>query len=154
MCSDSHGSADKLERVILSQPSAKHIIFLGDGVREIETLSLIYDDRTFHIVSGNCDLYSDYPYVNLVTIAEKRILFMHGHTSGVKHSLGAAVQEAKIVNADVLLYGHTHAAHTEYRDGLYIMNPGSVSRPRDSSRGSYGYIDIVDGKIFTATVSL
>ncbi|MFR3419646.1 MAG: metallophosphoesterase family protein [Eubacterium sp.] len=40
-------------------------------------------------------------------------------------------------NADIVLFGHTHNQYTEYLDGLYIMNPGSVGM-----NGDYGVIDI------------
>ncbi len=52
--------------------------------------------------------------------------------------------------AYVLLFGHTHNAVTEYEDGLYIMNPGSLS----GSTGTYGTLDIVPAGIVTNIVHI
>ena len=54
-----------------------------------------------------------------------------------------AAVERHLDNADLYiflgdgLFGHTHNQYTEYLDGLYIMNPGSVGM-----NGDYGVIDI------------
>ena len=39
--------------------------------------------------------------------------------------------------ADIVLYGHTHTALQEYREGLWLLNPGSVL---DSSHTPAGYL--------------
>ena len=51
------------------------------------------------------------------------------------YNLECAARDRK---ADIALYGHTHQAEIEYRDGLYLMNPGSLH----GSYGTYGIIDI------------
>ena len=55
----------------------------------------------------------------------------------VKFGYENIIAEAKRRNADIVLFGHTHNQYTEYLDGLYIMNPGSVGM-----NGDYGVIDI------------
>ncbi len=152
--SDSHGSLANLEKVLDMHPEAEHVIFLGDGVREAEEASFIYDNMQFHLVAGNCDFGSSYPSTAVTEIAGKRILYTHGHTMNVKYGYNAAIERAKAEGADILLFGHTHEAAVRYCDGLYLMNPGSVSRPRGSYYGSYGYIDIVYGGVMTAVVEL
>lgn len=147
--SDSHGSLSSIEKAIEQQPDAKHIIFLGDGENDIENATYIYDDRIFHIVCGNCDFSSTKPIHQLLTLGGKRIFICHGHTFGVKSSYERLIQSARAEKADIVLFGHTHTAYTEYRDGLYIMNPGTVSR---SSSSSYGFIDITDSGIMTVIV--
>ena len=51
----------------------------------------------------------------------------------------------QVKKGDILLHGHTHIPETVYRDGLYIMNPGSLR----GSYGSYGIIDITPQGIVT-----
>lgn len=147
--SDSHGSGRSVEQAIEAQPEAQHVIFLGDGENDIENASYIYPDRVFHIVCGNCDFCSNKPLHQLITIADKRIFICHGHTYGVKSTYENAIKAALLENADILLFGHTHNAYTEYRDGLYIMNPGSLSR---ASTSSYGFIDITPSGIMPVIV--
>lgn len=149
--SDSHGSLRNIEKAIEAQPDAKNIIFLGDGASEIEEASYIYDDRIFHIVRGNCDFLSSESSSKTVTINGTKIFFTHGQ---YMRDVGNLVKAAKQENAKIALCGHTHIAYTNYIDGVYVMNPGSITMPRDLSRGSYGVIDIVDGGIITFVVRM
>lgn len=61
-------------------------------------------------------------------------LAVHGHKYGVKRSLETLKAAARKKGADILLYGHTHERFCSYEDGLYIMNPGSTSCPRDCGK--------------------
>ena len=149
--SDSHGSLRNIEKAIEAQPDAKHVIFLGDGEKDIEEASYIYDDRIFHIVKGNCDFFSDRNTSDTVTINGIKIYFTHGH---FMRDVEKIVESARSVNAKIALYGHTHVAYTNYIDGVYLMNPGSITSPRDQFRGSYGVIDITDGGIITFNVRM
>ena len=72
-----------------------------------------------------------------IEYAGKRIFFSHDHPYIVKFGYENIIAEAKRRNADIVLFGHTHNQYTEYLDGLYIMNPGSVGM-----NGDYGVIDI------------
>lgn len=68
----------------------------------------------------------------------------HGHLFGVKSGIGGMRAEALSNGCDIMLYGHTHEAFTDYADGLYVMNPGSVKN------GNYGIIEIISGGILTS----
>ena len=80
-------------------------------------------------------------------------MFSHGHLLQVKYGLQTLKRYAREQNADVMLFGHTHVAYTEYEDSLYIMNPGSISQPR-RGRPSYGIIDILEHGIVTNVAQL
>ena len=61
------------------------------------------------------------------------------------------IYAAREEKANILLFGHTHQAMTDYDDGLYIMNPGSCS----GYYATYGVIDITPkGDIVTNIVRL
>jgi putative phosphoesterase len=64
----------------------------------------------------------------------------------VKSGLGRLIEKAKSVKADLVLYGHTHVSKTEYVDGIYFVNPGSLSRAVEGRTG-YALIDIVSSGI-------
>ena len=139
--SDSHGRVGEIEKVIEAQKEAKNVFFLGDCVRDVEDLPFIYPDRTFYIVSGNCDYASMYKSSDTVVLEDKKILFTHGHMYSVKSGLGALRGKAKEEGIDLALYGHTHIAATEYADGVYFVNPGSLCSGREGGTG-YAVIDI------------
>ena len=47
------------------------------------------------------------------------------------------------------MFGHTHKPYFEQKDGLTVLNPGSVSFPRQEGRkGSYMIMEMSDdGKV-------
>ena len=137
--SDSHGQANAVFRAVEAQPTARVIIHLGDGAREAAEITDRYPDRTVYSVQGNCDaVYGSTlrPYQE-ETLGGKRFFFTHGHLFGVKtdrYRLECAARERQ---ADIVLFGHTHVALTDYADGLYSLNPGSLAYG-----GTYGLVDI------------
>ena len=48
------------------------------------------------------------------------------------------------------LFGHTHVAMMEEKDGLLILNPGSVSRPRNG-KASFAVLE-TDGEKLKAVI--
>ena len=140
--SDSHGRGNRIDEVLqrqIKKPDA--IIFLGDGLRDIEYCST--DSTPLFVVKGNNDIYN---YFNggeaeeelLFTLGEKKIFITHGHLYGVKSNIGYLLQTAAKKGADIVLYGHTHEAFEAVVDNedneyglklpkpIYVMNPGSI----------------------------
>ena len=151
--SDSHGRTSAIEEAIEAQPSANHIFFLGDCVSDIEDLTYIYPDRSFHIVSGNCDGYSFHKSIDFITICSKKIIFTHGHTLSVKSGLERLKAFGETENAHIILFGHTHAAITEYENGRHFVNPGSLSHGSLGFR-SYAVIDIEESGVMPIIVKI
>ena len=52
-------------------------------------------------------------------------------------------------HADVVMFGHTHVPYLEKTDDLILLNPGSISKPRqDNKIPTYTVMEIrEDGKI-------
>ena len=122
---DVHGNEDALRRVLQAE-SARHILCLGDGVREYEILQAEFPDRVFHIVCGNCDWQGGYPTVGIDTFGGKRVVFLHGHTKWVKRTLEPALALAREHEADLLLFGHTHCFCAQQDGAVLACNPGSL----------------------------
>lgn len=144
--SDSHGRVGSVIKAIEDQKDAKHIFFLGDRLEDIEGLEQLFPDRIFHAVSGNCDYNSFVKSSDTIVLDNIKILFTHGHGYSVKSGITRLREVAGQVAAKLVLYGHTHIANTEYVDGVYFVNPGSVSQAREG-RASYAVIDIEKGGI-------
>lgn len=151
--SDSHGNTAVLRKAILAQGEAKHIFFLGDNIRDIEAVRADFLDRTFYAVSGNCDFGSVTPSNDIAEVCGIKILYTHGHSFYVKQSLVPLRDVAKKRNIKIALFGHTHIPVTLYEDGVWLVNPGSVSQPRDG-RPSYAVIDIEQNGIMPIIVNL
>ena len=146
--SDSHGNKNAVERVAALHDNARAIIFLGDGMRDIENLEYLYPDRPVYAVPGNCDYFSKLNEIGKTEIAGKIIYYSHGHLHGVKHDVDNFIGIARQAGADIALFGHTHVPFTKYENGMYVMNPGSLKI------GSYGIIDITSAGIVTHTAKL
>ncbi|MCI1965563.1 MAG: metallophosphoesterase [Oscillospiraceae bacterium] len=143
--SDTHRDSFALRAAILKQPRAEVVIHLGDGAEEAEQARNSFRRKMFLMVRGNCDLGSTLPVEGLTRLGGKNIFYTHGYTYNVKYGMYDVVSAARSQKADVLLFGHTHEALTEYRDGLYLMNPGSLH----GSYGTYGILDITPAGIVT-----
>ena len=136
--SDSHGDVASFQMAIKNEPSADAVIFLGDGLTDFEYCENILKDKVTIAVRGNCDRY--FPAFNKNEIAVfggKKIYCTHGDNEQVKFGMGRLREKAKEQGCDIVLFGHTHNPLTEYTDGIYYMNPGSVRQ------NSYGIVDIM-----------
>lgn len=152
--SDSHGNFRALSNV-LDNYYADIYIHLGDGERELNTFCLSHPDKNIYHVCGNCDMASLSPDELLISPDDKNVIFaVHGHNHRVKYSLETLKQTARSKGANIALYGHTHARHNEYDNGLYILNPGSVYIPRDGNKPSFGVIELLPKGIITNIVDL
>lgn len=147
--SDTHGDYFTLQRVVTAQPKAEIVIHLGDGEQQSLQLVADFPEKMIVRVRGNCDWGSDLPTIQKLRIAGKNIFATHGHLYQVKMGYYSAYMAAREQKADVLLFGHTHNAMTDYDDGLYVMNPGSLH----GSYATYGILDITDAGIVTNVVN-
>jgi hypothetical protein len=159
--SDSHGYPKNLETVILKQPYADKYIFLGDGydffneTKDIEILLGKYPEFAdkFVVVKGNIDEDNSIPVFQIVEMAGHRIFATHGHKYGVDFGYDKIIYEALREDCDIILHGHTHIKHTSIENGIYIMNPGSVSVSRDGSKASFGILDFLENGSIAMNIS-
>ena len=136
--SDSHGNVDNMARCVeMIQP--RHILHLGDCIRDAEALQDLFPEIPLTCVPGNCDWGRTEQAEVLCELGGKRILLMHGHTRSVKHTVMNARYAAMEAWADILLFGHTHHSCVDYDGTLYLMNPGSIG---DYHAPTYGVITI------------
>ena len=151
--SDSHKRTNVIDEILSVQSSASHVFFLGDNASDIEDFEYIYPNMRFHTVCGNCDYNSFLPSVGLETVNGVKILYTHGHTYGVKYGTQRLKEAAKNSGCGIALYGHTHISKTVYEDGIWIVNPGSCSSPREG-RASYAVIDIEKNGIMPIIINV
>lgn len=141
--SDTHGRPDLLtEAIRRTRPDG--ILFAGDGLRDLTRAEL---PCPLWAVRGNCDWMQSPCIVGgvtleaedeeLITLQGLRILLTHGHRYGVKGGLGTAVARAVQLDADALIFGHTHiplelhlspeeTGTLSVTKPLTVFNPGSL----------------------------
>ena len=137
--SDSHRDSFSLYNAIDREPTAEVVYFLGDGIYEAEAAAGRYTgQKQFICVKGNCDFYCDAPAKDIRTVEGVRIYATHGYAENVKYTYQNLFYAAEENGCTIALFGHTHTPYSEYRDGIYLFNPGSVRE------GRYGVIDIAE----------
>ena len=146
--SDTHRDYYAAVSAVRQQPSAEVILHLGDGEEEADRLALQFAKKMVVSVRGNCDWGSQKPNDALLHFEGKTIYMAHGHLYNVKMSYYPICCAARERQADIVLFGHTHLPVTDYDDGLYLMNPGSLREE------NYGIIDITPAGIVTNLMKL
>lgn len=153
--SDSHGSKSALDKIFeRTKDSGNIFVHLGDGERELDLMRTKYPALDIRHVAGNCDYASMSPNFDVIFAGNVKILITHGHIYGAKYGTETLRSMAKDYGCKAVLFGHTHCRTERFEDGIYLMNPGSCSCPRDFSSPSYGYMDITESGIVTNIVDL
>jgi putative phosphoesterase len=157
--SDTHGRKHRVREVLERHRDYEAVLFLGDGLGDIESESLC----GLAAVRGNCDAFSalwngGVANERMLCFGSFKVLMMHGHLYGVKSGIDRAVAYAASRDADILLYGHTHIRQEKYypqgsevggivlKKPMWVFNPGSLGQPTDGVP-SYGIIEIRNGSV-------
>jgi len=166
IASDLHGSASVCRGLLqrFSAENASRILFLGDllyhGPRNDlpeeyatkEVISLLNGVRdSILCVRGNCDtevdqMVLDFPILApyaLLPLGSRLLFATHGHIYHEK-----ALPPLK--TGDILLHGHTHVPTWEEKEGIWILNPGSLTIPKGGSKRSY--MTLEDGTFLWKTL--
>ena len=66
----------------------------------------------------------------------------HSHRCSYFNREKNLVSSAKNLACDIVCFGHTHASMIRKMDGVFLLNPGSVTFPRDGKPRSYAILDV------------
>ncbi|MEE1013874.1 MAG: metallophosphoesterase [Clostridia bacterium] len=134
--SDSHRDFSSILRAMEKESNIDYIIHAGDVHRDVEDIQAMWQNIPCIYVVGNNDFSVwDVPTRREFILEGKRFLLTHGHLYGVKSSLARLHREAADCQADICIFGHTHKAHLEEKNGIRFLNPGAAYR-------SYAVIEI------------
>lgn len=140
MFSDSHGRIDSARKVIKDIGQVDLLLHAGDFYSDALVLSE-GSSLPFKAVLGNCDGAVEGPEEELFELSGHRFLMTHGHLNGINR-LGSLLKKAREYGVEAVIFGHTHVPQIIKMDGILFFNPGSISRPRDQDRPSYGIIEV------------
>lgn len=134
--SDSHGKNDDVKQVIEQVGDVDMMIHLGDverGDDYIRSIARCPQDQIY-LISGNNDYNLDLPYQEIIDIAGYKTLLTHGHRFYVNSGTGYLREYAQENRIDIVMYGHTHVPYIDIGEDVTILNPGSLSYPRQTGR--------------------
>lgn len=129
ICGDSHGNVDVLDAVLKKHPNIDLYLHTGDSEASSE-FSLL----PFRTVLGNCDYCLDFPEHFIIPSPLGNIY--------VQHHPETRIDTLKKENVKFFIHGHTHRRRNEEKEGIIFINPGSITRPFDSSNGTYALLEI------------
>ena len=131
--SDTHGKHKNLKEILSREKEIDLMIHLGDvegGEEEIIQMA----GCPVEMVSGNNDFFCDLEREKELQIGKYKVLITHGHYYYVAAGVEHLIKEAFGRGADIVMFGHTHYPMIRREGGLTVINPGSLSYPRQEGR--------------------
>ena len=153
IASDIHGSAGSCRKMLdqFEKEGAQRLLLLGDllyhgprndlpgDYRPKEVISLLNGKKqSLLCVRGNCGAEVDQMVLEFPVLSDSMILFLDGRMVFATH--GHIFHEdhlPPLQEGDILLHGHTHVPVLENRGSYILLNPGSVSLPKQNTAKSY-----------------
>ncbi|MCI8763868.1 MAG: metallophosphoesterase [Lachnospiraceae bacterium] len=133
--SDTHRKDDNLKKVIEEQAPLDMLIHLGDAEGSEQMIEeWVNEGCRLEMIMGNNDFFSALEREIELELGPHRILLTHGHYYNVSLGIEGLYQEAIDRDCDIAMYGHTHRPFLEQRGEVTILNPGSLSYPRQEGR--------------------
>ncbi|MBQ5840897.1 MAG: phosphodiesterase [Clostridia bacterium] len=162
IASDLHGSALYTRRLLdaYKREGADRLILLGDilyhgprndlpdGYAPKEVIALLNPLKADILcVRGNCDAEVDQMVLEFPLMADYALMELDGRRVFLTHGhLYNADNPPPLCEGDILLHGHTHIPTcVNLPAGWWLLNPGSVSIPKEGSH--HGYL-LLDGNTF------
>lgn len=141
--SDSHGHDANVVKAIQKEAPLDALLHLGDSQGSEEKIKKLAGCPV-HMVAGNCDYFTDLPTVSIVTFGKYRMFLTHGHYHYVSVDTRDLLNAAKQNHCNIAVFGHIHRPVMDGTDGeVLILNPGSISQPRqENRRPSYMVMEI------------
>ena len=144
---DTHAQDDIFLTVLERERPFDVLLHTGD----FEGSEIVYRELTnvpFYYVAGNNDFFTDAPYGRVIELDGCRVFMTHGHMQDVDSGCEGVRAEALKRHAKIAIFGHTHMPMAGYRGEVLLLNPGSLSWPRQDGRQySYGILEIEGGKV-------
>ncbi len=139
--SDTHGYLDRASLVMQKERPFDALVHCGDIEGQEHQLQKLAGCPCY-MVTGNNDWASRLSREIETFFEGRRVFITHGHRYGVSLGTERIREEAESRRVDICLFGHTHRPLLETTGGLTLMNPGSLSYPRQMGRKpTYGIIE-------------
>lgn len=160
--SDIHGSAYYCRKLLdaFREEQAERLVLLGDllyhGPRNDlpkeyapkEVIALLNEHKNkIYAVRGNCEAEVDQMVLEFPVMADYCILSADGRTFYATHGhIYNQDNLPPLQEGDILIHGHTHVLKAQQMDGYILLNPGSVSIPKEGNPATYA---VLENSIFT-----
>ena len=154
--SDIHGSAYYCRKMLdaYREEQADRLVLLGDllyhGPRNDlpkeyapkEVISMLNSLKfEIYAVRGNCEAEVDQMVLDFPVMADYCILVIDGRTFYATHGhIYNQDNLPPVKKGDILIHGHTHVLKAEQNEDCILLNPGSVSIPKEGNPPTYAVL--------------
>jgi phosphoesterase, MJ0936 family len=109
-------------------------------------------------VRGNCDSRIDETLLRF-KLDDSKIVFLNGYRCNLIHGDLLSGDLVTVTRGDILMFGHTHVFMLKQEDGLYYLNPGSTSFPKNGNPPTFALMEgrhieirsLIDGSVLAST---
>lgn len=133
--SDTHGRIDKAVEIYKSLEEIDLIVHLGDHWNDAKRMQEQLNVPLIG-VKGNMDGSFARDGYHILETDFGKIFIAHGHMESVKQSYDNIMYKAESLHCKAVFFGHTHIPLFAESNGMYLLNPGSLSLPVGGRKGS------------------
>lgn len=131
--SDTHRQNKNLLDILEKMDDLDVLIHLGDIEGSETTISMAAGCRV-EMIAGNNDFFSELPGEKIIELDRYQVMLTHGHRYYIGMGDEMLKDEARAKGVDIVMYGHTHRPKIEKTENLVVLNPGSLSYPRQEGK--------------------
>lgn len=136
--SDTHRRDGNLQTVIERTAPFDMLIHLGDAEGSEDRIEAWCREQNescqVHIILGNNDFFSKLDREKEIKIGDYKAFLTHGHFYSVSVGPERLLDEARDRKVQIAMFGHTHKPYLDIREDITVLNPGSLSFPRQDGR--------------------
>jgi putative phosphoesterase len=123
------------------------VVHLGDGVADLSlALGGLKHAPEYEFVCGSGEEPSERQAPRLIEAGGAKLLLLHGHQHRVRESYDGLLAAASAFGAGIVLFGHSHEAVSETRQGVLLLNPGSLGKPKKPAIPTFALLTIRNGR--------
>lgn len=120
--SDTHGRHSAFDKALKEAGKIDALVHLGDTEGGEDYIEAVCGCPAY-VLAGNNDFFSDNLREMEVVFGTKKAFMTHGHYYYVSLGPERIIEEGKMRNADIVMFGHTHKPFLEMIDGMIVLNP-------------------------------
>jgi putative phosphoesterase len=147
--SDSHGDIAALTAVFewARDKTFNSAVFLGDGSEDLAFASAVAGSTlSWDTVRGNVDTNFSLPGALVLEVPKngktpRKLFLSHGNIYRVEEDCRALAATARNNGAEAALFGHTHIPCRAMLEGIFLLNPGSIGRPRSKVGPTFAVLE-------------
>ncbi len=148
--SDTHGSLAAIRKVLASAPPVECWIHCGDFASDANAMHNITGQEVY-TVCGNCDAMRGPVEAKpdcYLRLEGFKVWITHGHLyMNETRQIAELAHWGQELEQDIVIFGHTHVPVFTQMNGIWLLNPGSPSRPREGSRAGFVILTLNQGQM-------